>query len=969
MRRFLIAFGLVGTILPANAQDSGKDYTYSIFNGSDIVSRANSLGAEEIAVLKTNFPGWMFSLDKISGGVFDLYGRATVVAGSTNEAKSQVLINQKLNHAGVNASEWRTSRNISAPKASYVDYKQYIDNHEVIFSKLSFRFSPDGRITRIKKQVYGRPVQNAALTLSNRQIIDAGTLLSGVDVTSITKHVADAAWVWFPVPTEKGYELHPAWHVVATGTDKTSIPFELDGYIDATNGELLYRMNKVKSDIDVQVFGSVYKENTTVPPVLEPFPHLDVEVNLLPTRTNDTGLFTTTDPVATTTIYLQGAWSTVFDQGSTTPTVSEIFTTSGQYTLPNTGVLNDRLINAYYHVNRVHDFMKLQLPTFTGLDFSLRTNVDIGGGTCNAFYSGNSINFFAEGGGCKSFAEIGDIIYHEYGHAISDMFYADQGASTIFNGALNEGNSDVWGMGISKDSILGRFTNIGSPASFIRRYDIDYKVFPKDITGEVHADGEIIAGCWYDVAKNLNSYDMMSTLFSATYYDVPDGPNGMEGMVYHDVLVSAILADDDDNDLTNGTPNIEGIARAFAKHGIYLNADAILKHTELAHQPPGQPITFNASLELTNPSFFQGLKLVYRNRSSAWDTLNMVNNGSFSFSAQIPAQPMSSIIDYYFIVSDFLGLPGNTFPWGFQADPSLASNVTIPYQFAVGTHPVIKVDFETDLDTAQWQIGISTDRATSGKWIQAKPSKSSYNSSLFGRFISQTGIDHTTGQGKCMVTGNTASTNSYTFRSTSDVDNGKTTLVTPAYDLTGFVYPIIEYHRWFANDRGGSARRDDLWRVEMASDVSATQVVESTRQTDTNWRRRIFAVYQYLPNAKGVQLRFIASDNGDDSNIEAAIDDFFIYDGVPESVANVPQTKAEIYPNPADGSVYVSFTKASKGTISILDITGKMLQTIGMDGTTTNYNISTAQLTAGQYMINIQTDNKTYQTHKLVVTH
>ncbi|RYE23255.1 MAG: T9SS type A sorting domain-containing protein, partial [Sphingobacteriales bacterium] len=889
------------------------------------------------------------------------------VNGTTNEAKAQALMVQKLNHAGVDAAEWQLTRNITAPKAAYVDYKQYIDGHEVIFSKISFRFSLDGKITRIKKQLYGRPVQTAAISITSQQAANGQALLTDVAVTSLKAINADANWIWFPVPTEKGYELHPAWHVVASGNDKTTTPFELDGFVDATNGELLYRANKVKSDIDVQVFGSVYKQNTTVPPVLEPLAHLDIEVNALADRTNDTGLFTTTAASASTTFYLQGAWSTVFDQGVTTPTVSETFTSSGSYTLPNTSPMNDRMINAYYHVNRVHDFMKQQFPSFTAMDFSLRTNVDIGGGTCNAFYSGNSINFFAEGGGCKSFAEIGDIIYHEYGHAISDNFYADQGAGTIRNGALNEGNSDVWGMGISKDSILGRFTNAGSPGSFIRRYDIDSKVFPKDITGEVHADGEIIAGAWYDVAKNLNSFETMSTLFSATYFDVPDGPEGMEGMVYHDVLISAILADDNDNNLSNGTPHLEGITRAFAKHGIFLNADAILKHTEVANQPANEPINVTASLELTNPSFFQGLKLAYRNRSSAWDTLDMTNNGNLNFSAQIPGQPMSSLVDYYFIVSDYLNISGNTFPWGYTSESARSTDVTIPYQFAVGSHLVISENFDGTIDTTQWQIGITTDKATSGKWVHTVPAISSYNSRAFGRFISQTGKDHTSGTGKCLVTGNTTAT-TYTSRSTSDVDGGKTTVITPAYDLSSFVYPIIEYHRWYANDRGGDVRRDDSWRVEMVNETSSAQVIESTKQTDTAWRRRIFAVYQYLPSAKGIQLRFIASDNGDDTNVEAAIDDFFIYDGVPTGVTDVPQDKAVIFPNPANDNVRVTLAKAAKGTISVFDLTGKMLQTVTMDGNTINYDISTSQLTPGQYMISIQS-NKTYQTQKLVVAH
>ena len=747
MRKFLLTAGMAAITLPALAHGGGNNYTYSVFNGSNMVATANAKGSEERAAIKANFSNWMISIDKTSGSVFDMYGQAFAVQGNTNEEKAQNLMLQKLKHAGIDPAEWKLSRNTTGPKAAYVDYRQFIDGHEVVFAKLSFRFSLDGKITRIKKHIYGKPVA-ASISISNAEATNSAAILNDVEVTKLAATKADAEWVWFPVPTENGYELHPAWHVTASGNDKTSIPFELDGYVDATTGELLYRENKVKTDVDVQVFGSVYKYNTTLPPVTEPLAHLDVEVNAVPMRTNDTGLFSTTDPIANTTIYLQGAWSTVFDQGSVTPTISETFTTSGPYVLPNTGAMNDRMINAYYHVNKIHDFMKQQMPTFNDMDFSLRTNVDISGGSCNAFYTSGSINFFSEGGGCKSFAEFGDIVYHEYGHGISDIFYASQGAGTIRNGALNEGNSDIWGMGITKDSILGRFTNVGSPNSFIRRYDVDPKVFPRDLEGQVHADGEIIAGAWFDVAKNLNSFETMSTLFSATYYDLPDAPNGMEGMAYHDVLISAILADDDDNDLTNGTPNIEGITRAFAKHGIYLNADAVLKHTEVAHQPANQPIDVNAIIEPTNPSFFQGLQLVYRNRNSAWDTLNMVNNGNFNFSAQIPAQPMSSLVDYYFIVNDFLNIPGNTFPWGFIADPAQAVNVTIPYQFAVGTHLAISETFDNDLDTTQWKMRTTTDRATEGKWVHAKPVRSSYNSQRFGRFISQTGNDHTTGQGK-----------------------------------------------------------------------------------------------------------------------------------------------------------------------------------------------------------------------------
>lgn len=81
--------------------------------------------------------------------------------------------------------------------------------------------------------------------------------------------------------------------------------------------------------------------------------------------------------------------------------------------------------------------MKNQYGTsFTGMDYSLVTNVDVTG-TCNAFYTGaggSSINFFPAGGGCVSFAEIRDVVYHEYGHAIVSKMYP----GGMKNGGLND---------------------------------------------------------------------------------------------------------------------------------------------------------------------------------------------------------------------------------------------------------------------------------------------------------------------------------------------------------------------------------------------------------------------------------------------------------------------------------------------------------------------------------------------------
>ena len=90
------------------------------------------------------------------------------------------------------------------------------------------------------------------------------------------------------------------------------------------------------------------------------------------------------------------------------------------------------------------------------------------------------------------------------------------------------------------------------PNVYVRRYDIK-KVYPQDLTGEVHADGEIIAGCFWDTYLNLGSMTQMLDLFKYTFDGAPQAPNGDEGVLYTDLLLEVLYGDDNDNDLTNGT--------------------------------------------------------------------------------------------------------------------------------------------------------------------------------------------------------------------------------------------------------------------------------------------------------------------------------------------------------------------------------------------------------------------------------
>ncbi len=881
------------------------------------------------------------------------------------EAKAQGLMANQLKNLGINAAEWVSTANITAPHASFINFEQVVNGHKVVFANLKFRFTKDGKLERIKAKNYGShstltPTLSVAVV---KQIAEQD--ISGVN---IAESKVEDNWYWFPVPSATGYELRPAYAFNIKG-ESESLPVDLTGYVDGITGKVLYRTNGVKETVTKTVNGVVYKQNPLAPASAEPLANLKVSIAGTDYYTDSAGFLSVASLNApiTTTVKLEGRWARVraSNLSNITPSFPYTIATNGTtYTFDTTSPSSIRHINAYYHVNKVHDFMKGFFPTFTGLDNPLQTNVDITSATCNAFYNGTSINFYAAGGGCNSFALCGDIVYHEYGHGISDKFYGFMGQGSMSNGALNEGNSDIWGIGITNDPVLGRGT---TPfGGIIRRYDQAPKVYPQDIIGEVHADGEIIAGAWWDLALNLNNTDTMSRLFAATYWDTPDGPNGTEGAVYHDVLISALMNDDNDNNLNNGTPHFTQIVSAFAKHGIYLLGDANLTHVEVPHVATNTATIITANLNVATPAFFQKLELYYKPRGGQWDTVTMVNTSGNVYTAQIPGQPAGSIIDYYFGVYDNQSMLNASFPNNYL--PTVSSfNVTIPYQFGAGITQTIHENFDGTLN-ANWSVGNNIgDNASSGTWIHAKPIGSSA-SGVSQSIPIQPNMDHTTGTtGKCLVTGNAPSISSQP--GTADVDDGTTSVITPVFDLTGFTRPVVEYWRWYSNN-GGSNPNSDYWTVFIKSSTSNIWVVRAdyTKATDNKWRRRIFHVDQFLTNPTAISLKFQANDATPGSIVEAAVDDIYIYDqSFPTDVEDVTLAKAMIFPNPANNAINVQLAQTATGYITIADLTGKQLRKVALSNSK-SYSLNTEELPSGSYFITIKTD-KFIQSHKITVIH
>ncbi|HRH36865.1 MAG TPA: T9SS type A sorting domain-containing protein, partial [Flavobacteriales bacterium] len=614
---------------------------------------------------------------------------------------------------------------------------------------------------------------------------------------------------------------------------------------------------------------------------------------------------------------------------------------------------------AYIHVSSIHNHCNAVLPGFTGMDVMLPTNVDVTGDTCNAFYDGQAINFYAQSVTCRPLSLYGDVIYHEYGHGINDNFY--QASGNIFNnGAMNEGYADVWSLTLTENPVMTLGYQINFPTSYIRRYDENPKVYPINIVGEVHRDGEIIAGAWWDTYRLLG-WDMPTTLqlfadafggFQAT------AANGLEGQAFRDVLIDVLTADDDDANLSNGTPHGSAIVEAFAIHGITLLSSAQLVHTPVVSSAPNAVIPINATLNLTFPfnTYVESADLHYQvSNGSPWVTVPVNISGS-NYTAEIPAQPQGTIVAYYLTVQDIFGAVSTVTPAG----ANFVSEGYLPYYIMIGFNLIATEDADDNMELGSWTTS-PQGNATTGQWLWAVP-VGSYGTPGDPNTIVQPNTQHTPGGALCYITGNAPSTTS--ALGLNDVDGGSTILISDPIDLTGYTNPAFTFWRVYSNNSGANPGAD-WWQVQMSNNNGSTWVpVENTKSSDRTWRRKAFRVQEYLTPTANMRMRFIASDslrpgvqlNGG-SLVEGALDDIQLWNGAANTngVDELTSGSLSIYPSPTSDVLNVVFATNGLKELryEVVDMTGRRMSAQPMSNTQSGQvqRIDTRSLANGQYVL------------------
>lgn len=186
--------------------------------------------------------------------------------------------------------------------------------------------------------------------------------------------------------------------------------------------------------------------------------------------------------------------------------------------------------------------------------------------------------------------------------------------------------------------------------------------------------------------------------------------------------------------------------------------------------------------------------------------------------------------------------------------------------FTVGVRTVASFDFEA-AGNQGWSVGAPND-ATTGNWTVGDPVGTA----------AQPENDNTPGAGtRCWFTGQGSVGGSL---GANDVDSGRTTLLSPAFDLDGATSATLRFARWYSNDAGATPNAD-IFEVDLSSDGGATwtnalTVGPTGAGTSGGWIETSLDIGASVALTGDVRVRFIASDLGNGSIVEAAIDDVVV---------------------------------------------------------------------------------------------
>jgi hypothetical protein len=939
----VLAVLLAGIVLPAAAYapgDQNQRYeillpAYDIEGYKSPVASADRSQAE--ALLSARYGGaWnVHSWNPQSGTARWVYGKSVQVSGAiTSEAqvdqvaRQVIAANQDVLRADGSDLRLTATPHVSGKWAAH--YQQTWHGYDVLGATVRLVFTDRGTLMLMGSDFQPNINLSPVPVVSEAQAVDIAK--SGVPFNSTVDRIEGGVRLCVLPVSLSANQVE--YRLVYEINVRTSDPVGLwKTHVDAHSGQVVQRTNEVCFAYGGTTMSPTYTWNYCEQTLNLVIPFLTINVSGVGSTTSDGhGNWTIAGSGGsrTVTANLIGPYVNVHNLGGSSAsfsgTAQENIALQVRFDNANSQ-MDERVV--FESISDVHSYYATFAPTFHYTNTLINAYVRRAG-TCNAYWDG-TINFYAQGGGCANTGEMRQVVHHEFCHGISNEILGGQGTEGI-----GEGNSDILGNLITQDPVVGRGFYLNNCTSGIRN-SLNTLVYPDDVVGqEIHTAGQVIAGFNWDEMVLLQAQygDSVGTWYSGKIWH--EGRVLLHPQNQPDQVLATFTADDDNGNLDDGTPNYDAICQAATNHGFACPEVLVGVFVYHTARPYAIDPTHGYQIVASAVSLPEGQAQIV---ASSVRTHYRVNGGSFvdlpmtttgipgEYTGTIPAQVYGSVVEYYITAANTLGNTGS----------SPRNAPTELHYFQVNNDFVDQAE-----TTTSWVIGQTGDDAALGIWVREDPVGTTYGSPAVQV---QPEDDHTDSPGHiCFITGNGAVGGA---AGVNDVDGGKTTLLSPRFDLTGATSAVVSYWKWYSDDQGNSPNQD-YWQVDITNDNWAhVTSLENTTTSTHAWVQQTYNILDSFPTPGVVQLRFIAQDYSPGTLVEGGVDDFELVAVFPtvdvDSNFNVRVTGlAQNRPNPFNPITEITFRLAQPGpaTLAIYDASGRQIR-----------NLASGQRAAGEHRV------------------
>jgi hypothetical protein len=641
---------------------------------------------------------------------------------------------------------------------------------------------------------------------------------------------------------DSGREARLCWQIDLQWHEENTDPLGNVHWIDANTGELLKRESSIHH---FDVGGTVYTkaspgtlpDTTANPETQQVMKYAAVTSSAGTVYTDANGNFNfpgITGPLDVTVQY-SGSFNYVTNNGGAPTGLTSTISGTGNTIVLNTAnaATVTSQANAFIGVNKLRDWVRAVNPTDPFADFVAFADVNQAS-TCNAFYNGFSINFFAAGGSCVN-TSYSTVVSHEHGHWMNVRYGTGNGSD-----GMGEGNADCWAMYVWDTPIVGEgFSGTGTNI----RTGTNTSAFCGDgnpaCYGQVHSDGRPWMGAAWKIRNRLNvalgnaQGDLVANTLFLTWMETFN-----QTQIKSVIETQWLTLDDNDGNIGNGTPHYTHVDGGFRDQGFpgyTIPSLAIVNVTDLADTPfEAGPYVVNATITAnTNPPV-QTATLRYRVNGGALQSIPMTSLGSNNYTAAIPGQTGPAYVQYYIQATDNASL---TSYW----PPSAGADYL---DFDVGN--VSTLLFHTfDLNNDQgWTHGLTTG---TDDWARGPGNAKSGSSGGVAWVDPRDGYF----SGRCWGTDLGTGTANGAYPSNSNY-----WLRSPTINCSGAVGTKLRFKRWLSVQ--GSA--NDQARIR----VNGTQVWinPTTNLTETAWSAQEIDISALADGNASVQIEFSLQTNG-----------------------------------------------------------------------------------------------------------